>query len=475
MCGEQGAVRLLCTDVHITLQVAHQALGLLFAIVRCGMGRREGGAVSGRDERETRDLLAFVVELGAAISATGEAAYTVQRRLEKVAGAYGVSHARISAFPTFMMVTLGRGEPVTLEISSPPSVARLDQISALDLLVREAEGGSVRPVDGLRRLEEIRSLPNRYGAVQRLIGYAVLTLGLCLILKPSPREVVAAAVLGVVVGLLRSIGPDNGPLQTLTPVLAAFCVAALTGVAVRNALAGPGLRAMVASLVVFLPGVALTTAVLELASGQVISGASRLVAGFMQLAFLAFGIVAGIEAAGVEPADAFAGADGLLGVWAPWLGVLVFAMGVTVANSAPVRAFPSLILVLYAAWIGQLAGNALLGPRISAFVGALVMTPVAAWATRLPSAMPPQASFLPGFWLLVPGALGLIGLTQLAGDAGSGGVEDVVNTVVSMFAIAMGVLCGTLILGWAASTGRFVNGVSDSVVQRMPWRSRHEG
>ncbi len=36
---------------------------------------------------------------------------------------------------------------------------------------------------------------------------------------------------------------------------------------------------MVASLVVFLPGAALTTAILELAAGQMISGSSRLVSG----------------------------------------------------------------------------------------------------------------------------------------------------------------------------------------------------
>ena len=52
---------------------------------------------------------------------------------------------------------------------------------------------------------------------------------------------------------------------------------------------------------------------------------------------------------------------GELGAWAPWMGVLVFAVGVVVANSAPGRAFPSLLLVLYAAWVGQVAGNVLLG------------------------------------------------------------------------------------------------------------------
>jgi uncharacterized membrane protein YjjB (DUF3815 family) len=117
-------------------------------------------------------------------------------------------------------------------------------------------------------------------------------------------------------------------------------------------------------------------------------------------------------------------------------------------------------------------GNVLLGPALSAFVGALVMTPVATWVSRLPHALPPRASFLPGFWLLVPGALGLIGLTQVAGDAGRAGVQELGNTIASIFSVAVGVLCGTLLLGWASATGRAIGGFSDTAAGWSPWFPR---
>ena len=97
--------------------------------------------------------------------------------------------------------------------------------------------------------------------------------------------------------------------------------------------------AIIASLVVFIPGVALTTAFLELTEGQMIAGSSRLVWGGTQLGLLAFGIVAGVGAVGVAPEQRVLGSDAVLGWWAPWLGVLVFAVGVTVAHSAPPGAF----------------------------------------------------------------------------------------------------------------------------------------
>lgn len=168
----------------------------------------------------------------------------------------------------------------------------------------------------------------------------------------------------------------------------------------------------------------------------------------------------------------FSGASGLLGAWAPWVGVLIFAVGVTLAYSAPARSFPALVAVLYAAWAGQVIANAVFGGYVSAFIGALVMTPVAYWVSRLPSAMPQYASFLPGFWLVVPGALGLIGLTELAGDASAAGAQDLVATAVSIFAVALGVLCGTLLFQGATATGRLVGGGSAANASGRTWMQR---
>jgi hypothetical protein len=60
--------------------------------------------------------------------------------------------------------------------------------------------------------------------------------------------------------------------------------------------------------------------------------------------------------------------------------------------------------------------------------------------------------------LLVPGSLGLIGLTRLAGGAGG---QELVSTIGSIFAVALGVLVGTQLLTWARVTGR-IRGSSES-------------
>ena len=80
---------------------------------------------------------------------------------------------------------------------------------------------------------------------------------------------------------------------------------------------------------------------------------------------------------------------------------------------------------------------------------------VAYLVERAPSGPPALVSFLPGFWLLVPGALSLIGITEYLSQDVVRGAQDLVGAASSMVAIALGVLCGhplyrslALSLGW---------------------------
>lgn len=425
-----------------------------------GAGTASGSGPPLPSEQREHELQAFLASLGAALSAIGETVDAVELRLTAVARAYGLADARFSVFPTSLLLTLGHGKAATIEPTTRLSATpRLDQIAAVHVLAEEAERGAVEPAAGIARLEGIRRLGSRFGALTSVVGYTVLTIGIALILRPAARDVASAAALGAIVGGLRLLARGRRTVEILMPFLAAFCVAALTALAVAHDVTDPGLRAMIASLVVFIPGVALTTAFLELAEGQMISGSSRLVWAGTQLGLLAFGIVAGIGAVGVSAERAFSSSDPLLGGWAPWLGVLVFAIGVTVAHSAPPGAFPSLLVVLYAAWAGQVVGNELLGAYTSGFVGAVVMTVAAYLLARLPSTMPVYAMFLPGFWLLVPGALGLIGLTTFLALPETASSSDVLAVVGSIAAVALGVLCGVELHRWVVGAARHARGI----------------
>jgi uncharacterized membrane protein YjjB (DUF3815 family) len=135
--------------------------------------------------------------------------------------------------------------------------------------------------------------------------------------------------------------------------------------------------------------------------------------------------------------------------------VIIFGVAAAIYFSAPRGALPWLMLVLLAAWIGQLIGGALVGADVSGFLGAFVMTPIALSVARLPSGPPSQVTFLPAFWLLVPGALGLIGITEVVGNPATATIGDILKPLGSIVSIALGVLGGaSLYRGMVAASPR---------------------
>jgi uncharacterized membrane protein YjjP (DUF1212 family) len=368
----------------------------------------------------------------------------IEERLRRVATAYGAPAARISVLPTFVVVALDPDRSATLEPTRLlRGVLRLDQTAALFELLKRAERGEVPPRDGSRLVLEIVDMQPRFGPAITIVGHVVLTVGICLILQPTWGDLVLAALFGALVALFKLVGARWASVRMIMPVTAAFAVAATTFLLADQGWADADLRAMIAPLVTFLPGATLTMAVVELSAAEMIAGASRLVTGLLQLLLLAFGIIGAAQVVGVPAASELVDEpQNLLGWWAPWLGVLVVAVGNYFHHSAPPNSLAWLCVVLYAAWIGQYLGDQAFGGYVSGFVGALVMTPVAYLVERRPSAPPALVSFLPAFWLLVPGALGLIGLTQYLADNVTAGMQDFLGAVGAIIAIALGVLCG---------------------------------
>ncbi|NEC93257.1 threonine/serine exporter family protein, partial [Streptomyces sp. SID12501] len=127
---------------------------------------------------------------------------------------------------------------------------------------------------------------------------------------------------------------------------------------------------------------------------------------------------------------------------APWVGVLVYAVGVVLHNDAHRGTLPWITLVLLVAYAGQVLGGVLFGAVVSSFVGALAMTPVAMLAATRREGPPFLVTSLPGFWVLVPGGLGLVGVTSVLGHSTDQAVTTIVTTGVSMVAISLGVLAG---------------------------------
>lgn len=432
------------------------------------------------DRSALRQLL---LGLAQGMNASAESVDRIRDTVTTVAEAYGADDTDFVVLPTIIIVETGDDEDSRVAIRSATNASfRFDQIAALYELIAQARTASVSPLDGIRRLNEIGAMRPRLGWVTRTFGHAVLTTGLALLLAPTWQGAIVAFALGAGIGLLKLVRSPT--LQLIMPIAAAFVCAAAVFLLAEVIEIGDPIRLLIAPLVTFLPGGVLTTATVELASGQMISGASRLVYGFVQLALLAFGILAagtvvGVESRTYEPLEVASS----LPWWVALIGILVFALGNYLHFSAPASTFGWVLLALIVAYAGQWVGAALLGPLVGGFVGAVAMAVVVFWIGSLRHGTPVQITFLPAFWLLVPGAAGLVGLTEAV--ATDGGLADFMEALVSVMSIALGVLIGTalyrVVHHGAEEIVQFAvavpTAVTDAVQPRrwerlLPWRRR---
>lgn len=403
--------------------------------------------------KDTGVLLEFMFRLAQAYLACGEQTAKVELLLRRTASAYGMRKSRVVAFPTAVFISLHDtvGERVTLAECEPQTL-RLDQMADVYSLGEAAQAAAVPPSEGLERLTAILRQKARFGAAGILAGHTILTVGLAIVLMPTISNLMAAAVLGFIVGAVKMFNRGRSVLAVPLPVISAAIVSTLVFLAVRYGLPVDPLHALVPPLVTFLPGGMLTLGMVELAYGDMVSGSSRLITGFVQLVLLAFGLAAGAALVGYSPDDLVTSAAQYVKVpWAPWVGVLVFGLGVYLHFSAPRDSLQWMLLVLLVAFAAQRLAAGLFGSEISGFFGTLVATPLGYLIQLRFRGPPATVTFLPSFWLLVPGALGLLSVTRMLSDRMEG-LDGLITVVFVITSVALGTLVGAALYKWTTET-----------------------
>jgi len=271
---------------------------------------------------------------------------------------------------------------------------------------------------------------------------------------PALRNLAAAAVLGALVGALKAFNRDRPILAAPLSVVAAALVSVLVFLGVKHGLPVDPQYALVPPLVTFLPGAMLTFGMVELAYGDMVSGSSRLITGLVQLVLLAFGLTAGAVLVGYSPENLVdAARESVPAAWellAPWVGVVVFWIGVYITFSAPRNSLWWMLLCLLLAYACQQFAAVYFGKEISGFFGTLVATPLGYLIHKRFKGPPSMVTFLPSFWLLVPGALGLLTVKRLISDPAK--LEGLISVAFVLASIALGTLVGASLYKWLTET-----------------------
>ena len=388
-------------------------------------------------EATVRILLAH---LGAAMIATGQAAHEIESELIEVANRLGYPQIQVAVSPTGLILSLRSGNPAAYE--SVTASVRLDQTGEVRRIRHQLVSHELEPADALGQLSTLRARPLRYSLWIVRLAWVMMSLGIALILQPGWANAALVIVCSVVVYALMAVAKQARVLASLMPTMAAFVVTIIVFAAAGAGWIEGPLRTLLPPLAPLLPGALIVTGMSELAAGHMQAGTSRLSYGFVQLGLFAVGLIAATTVLQV-PTEMMSNVRiDNIGWWAAPLGLLLIALGICLMESVELTLAPWVLLVLLMAFGAQLSGQALGSAAIGGFFGAIAASLGASLVERIRPQTARLVLFLPAFWLLVPGSLGLIGVTTLVADP-SRAIETGLEVATVICTIALGLLVGS--------------------------------
>jgi uncharacterized membrane protein YjjP (DUF1212 family) len=388
----------------------------------------------------------FVLEFARVGHRAGYPTADLEERVLALADSLELQGAQVSSTPTLVDVSFGslpRQRTFTLRVR--PAPVDLDAIARLDDLVRELIGRRITTDAALARLAEIEAHPLQRRWFVRLAAYALAGASVTPVLGGGWRDVIAGGLVGLIVGAIAlpvgraaRIEPMVAPLAA---VAASFCAAALA----RLGLNASQDIVTLAALVTFLPGMALTIGVRELATEHLQSGVANTANALIQLLGLVFGVGVGRSIASNwfrVPTQV-----------APHVGFkeiyLLAAVAAGLAFTVTLRAQRSAAWVMCSATVLAIltnaAGKALFGAAAGVFVAALAIG-VIGGLTGIVLRRSPLVFIVPGVLILVPGSAGFNSLLQLLTGQTVSGINAGFNTFVTAMSIAYGLMVSAVIL-----------------------------
>ena len=395
--------------------------------------------------------IGFVVDLATRLHEYGTAAPRLEDVTNLVSARLGLS-CNVLSTPTSIVMSFsdpaiedGLAE-VTQVVRLPPGEVNLKRLCQVDEIADDVIDGRLDLAAGRRRLRQFgRSTRSQTHRSWVVASFGVSAASIAALLHAGWAGVATAALIGLLIGvvhLLAQTRPNVAAADEAVSALLATLIATIVAVYVTPL----ALRSVViASLIVLMPGMTLTTAVRELSSQHLISGTARMMGAMATLLKLAFGTVAAAQLCALLGLVPQAGVEASVPAWTEWLAVFSAALAFAVLFRSPRRYVPVVVASVVLGYICTRVGGSFLSPAFGVFLGSLVIGAASnlfARVTQRPGALVRE----PGIVLLVPGSVGFRTLSFVFERDVLLGLDTAINLVTLLVSIVAGLLFGDLLV-----------------------------
>jgi uncharacterized membrane protein YjjP (DUF1212 family) len=400
------------------------------------------------------DAITFVLALGNALHRYGTPAHRLEEALMVCCRRLDLD-AEVFTTPTTIIMSFGaRHELRTRMMRVEGAELDMDKLARIDDLADRVASaklhsilpGALSPAEGVVELEKILTSRRRYRMRSSIPMHAITAGSLAVFFGGGIPEVAVAGAVGLVLGVLAIFAQRSTDQARVFELVGAAFAAFTASVVSAYTPLSPSL-ATVAALIVLLPGMALTVAMTELATRNLIAGTARLMSAVIVLLELVVGVALG-ERAAAALVDVQQVAPIALPAWSQWAALGASLVGLAVLVQTQYRMFGWILFVGVVGFLGARLGTSWLG-QMGALLGAAAVGILGnLYARRFHE--PSQIVTVPAVLLLVPGSMGFRGIRSLLGGETLTGV----GTVFEMFIVATAIVSGLLIANAIVSPRR---------------------
>ncbi len=400
-------------------------------------------------ERPSSQHSSIVLRATKLLHSYGTPAHRLERVVSHLASSFGLE-VQVFSTPTSIFVSFENGEQDRVRLLRvEPGGVDLGKLVDIDVLLDEIEAGTVSPDEAIARMEALDAAAPRWSGPWAIVGHALAASTAALFFGGQPIDVGLSLLLGALIGVLEAVSARRHGVAGLFEPLAAFLAAfgSVLGAHLSDGAVNHGVVAL-ASIIVLVPGLSLTVALLELATRHLSSGTSRLAGAASVFLTIAFGAYLGRFAAaamlGELPVSVGTEPVGWIATW--WTtGAAVFlaALGFAMLFRARLRELPWIFGAASAGYVVARVVSSVAAPDtravMSAFAGALTVGLFGNLYARI-AGRPSTVPLLPGLLVLVPGSIGYRALTAFADHNALMGVESAAQMLLVAAALVGGLL-----------------------------------
>lgn len=393
----------------------------------------------------------FVAQLARHLHESGATAPRLERAIVQVSQRLGLACDSLSTPTSLLLSFREASDPADLParhtqvLRMAPGEINLGRMAKVDAIAEAVSDGRIGIAEGQRRLHDVDTRSTRTLKLMKVLAFAATGAAVAAMLDGGWADIASAALIGGLVGTLELLALRSHGLASSLEMIAAF-VATVAAMLIAAYVVPLTVNVVViASLIVLLPGLMLTTATVELAQQHLVAGMARFAGALTVLLKLAFGSIAAAQVmlllGFATPTEVTVPAPD----WTAWAGVAVAGFAFAVLFKARVKDAPIVMASAALSYaISQFAG-AELGAEFGVFVGALSMTVLSNLYGRITN-RPGALVRVPGIILLVPGSVGYRSLFFVFDRDVYLGIDTAISMLVLLGCLAGGLLFGNMLL-----------------------------